>query len=766
MRFHLHPLSAAVLMTVSAAAQAQSSPTPATEPTTLEAAVAQATRSATPAVSVPTDAPAVVESTDAEQIARTINATDSSDALKYLPSLQVRKRYVGDFDHAILATRTSGTGTSARSLTYADGLILSNLLGNANNYTPRWGVVTPEEIARVDVLYGPFSALYSGNSVGAVVGYVTRMPDAFEAHVKAQTYMQNFKLYGTDESYDGQQYSASLGSRVDQWSWWISAAHQDNTSQPIAFVVKPLSTTNATAADTVVTGAVADTAVDGTARYVLGATNTIHTVQDNLKVKLAYDLTPQWRVSYTGAVWQNDVERSVDSYLRDAAGNIVTSGQNTRNLNIAGKRYTLLSTDFAQSTQDQLHWMHGLAFKSDTRGRFDWEGVFSYYDYSKDLQRQIVPTASNANAGRITDNNNTGWRALDLRGIWRPTGESGAHVVSFGVHTDHYQLRTKVNDTSDWANGSAGALFSAFTGSTETDALYLQDAWKFAPRWQATLGARYERWQAFDGTLANATTTQAFGERKENWLSPKLAVSYDTGAAWLLRASAGRAYRAPTVAELYQGSISAGQIVNNDPNLKPENALSADLTAEKDLANGLLRISVFREDMKDALYSQTDVNTNITNIQNIDRILSLGAELAYQGRDLLLRGLDFAGSLTWVDSEVKKNDKNPSSVGKKQVRVPEWRATAVVSYRQNEALSYSLGARYSGEQYSNVNNTDVNPETYFGTSKLFMVDVRARYAFAKGWAVAFGIDNLNNDKAWAFHPYAQRTYHLELKGDF
>jgi iron complex outermembrane receptor protein len=28
-----------------------------------------------------------------------------------------------------------------------------------------------------------------------------------------------------------------------------------------------------------------------------------------------------------------------------------------------------------------------------------------------------------------------------------------------------------------------------------------------------------------------------------------------------------------------------------------------------------------------------------------------------------------------------------------------------------------------------------------------------------------GIDNLNNNKYWAFHPYTQRTYVAELKFD-
>ena len=71
---------------------------------------------------------------------------------------------------------------------FADGIQLSNLLGNGVgglSFPPRWGLVTPEEIERVDVMYGPFPAAYSGNSVGAVVDYQTRIPTQFEAHVAA-----------------------------------------------------------------------------------------------------------------------------------------------------------------------------------------------------------------------------------------------------------------------------------------------------------------------------------------------------------------------------------------------------------------------------------------------------------------------------------------------------------------------------------------------------------------------------------------------------
>ena len=80
--------------------------------------------------SLPTQIPTTMEGITREQIGQTINATDSEDALKYLPSLLVRKRYVGDYNHAVLSSRASGTGNSARSAVYADGIGIENL----NNY--------------------------------------------------------------------------------------------------------------------------------------------------------------------------------------------------------------------------------------------------------------------------------------------------------------------------------------------------------------------------------------------------------------------------------------------------------------------------------------------------------------------------------------------------------------------------------------------------------------------------------------------------------
>src|SRR5262245_14123817 len=206
--------------------------------------------------SLPTQIPTTIEGIGAAEIKTRINATDAEDALKYFPSLLVRKRYIGDYDHAVLATRASGTNNSARSLIYADGIPISNLLGNGATFTPRWGLVTPEQIERVDVLYGPFSAAYPGNSVGAVVHYFTRMPTELEAHARIASFGQHFSLYRSDDTFDGYQAGLSVGNRSNAWSWWLDYQRLDSDSQPIVFANKLVSSGVSATTGVPVSGAV------------------------------------------------------------------------------------------------------------------------------------------------------------------------------------------------------------------------------------------------------------------------------------------------------------------------------------------------------------------------------------------------------------------------------------------------------------------------------------------------------------------------------
>jgi iron complex outermembrane receptor protein len=722
--------------------------------------------------SLPAQIPTTIEGITGAQVEERINAFDSEDALKYLPSLNVRKRYTGDYDHAVLASRASGTGNSARSLVYADGILLSNLLGNGASYTPRWGLVTPEEIERVDVLYGPFAAAYPGNSVGAVVDFQTRMPTRREAHVKLSGYAQDFTLYRTDDRYDGWQGSASLGDRSGAWSYWIDVSRLDSDAQPIAFANKLLSAGVPGDAGVPVTGAVAGRNPSNKDWWLIGATNRTHTVQDHAKFKLAWDVTPKLRASYTFGGWRNEATRASESYLRDAAGNPVYTASR---VNIDGRAYDVKASDFAPSRAALEHAMHGLSLKRHSRDAFDWEIAAGVYDYARDLVRTptvLVPDAETDGAGQVTDMHGSGWNTLALKGIWRPDGGPLAgHTVEFGLQSDHAKLRSRVfASAADWLHAGDGRQVSVFNGNTWLESLYGQDSWRIGDAWRATLGVRAERWRAYGGELSNAVLAAPlpFPGRSEIAWSPKAALAWRVDARWTLKASTGRAVRNPTAAELFQGSVVDNAIVNSDPNLKAEKSWTSELSAETPGDAGSLRVTAFRETTRDALYSQPLLvagGATVNTVQNVGRIRTNGLEMAAQADDVGVRGLGLTGSLTYANSIITENAGFPASVGKWQPRVPRWRATMLATWRATDHWTATLGGRYSGRQYSTLDNSDPNGNAYMGVSDYLVFDARVRYRFDRQWSAAVGVDNLNDRTYWAFHPYTQRTVVAEVRWD-
>ena len=105
-----------------------------------------------------------------------VNAANVEDLMKYAPDCFVRTRFIGD-NNAVPGFRGTHSTQSARTLAMVDGFVISNFLGNSFNFPPAWGVVSPNEVQQFDIVYGPYSARYGGNSMGGIVNITTRPPD-------------------------------------------------------------------------------------------------------------------------------------------------------------------------------------------------------------------------------------------------------------------------------------------------------------------------------------------------------------------------------------------------------------------------------------------------------------------------------------------------------------------------------------------------------------------------------------------------------------
>jgi iron complex outermembrane receptor protein len=710
--------------------------------------------------------PATTESTTADEIAKTINVTNTEDALKYLPNVLIRKRHTGD-TQAPMSTRTSGVGSSARSLIYADGVLLSALIGNNNSTaSPRWGMVAPESIERIDVSYGPFGAAYPGNSIGAVVNITTRMPEKFEAGAKVGLTWQNFDQYGTHDTYPSQQGAVYVGDRTGRVSWWLSLNHVTSNSQPLTTVTaaRPAAPDTTGAATT---GSYADLNRLGASIAVLGGSGFEHQNQDTVTAKVAVDLGAFWRASYSVGLFRNDTDSRAASYLRDASGNTVYTGT----LNLGGYRYTIAPSVFSNGVYNlrEDHWMHTVAVKSDTGGAWDLEAIGTLYDYGKSLQRipsSALPAANSGGAGSVTDMSGTGWYTLDVRGTWRPTD----HTVGVGVHWDRYTLGNVRSNVNAWQSDTQGIVASAARGKTETTGAWIQDVWKIRPDVQLTAGGRYESWRARNGfnfSLAPALSVNQPSLNASRF-SPKASVRWDITPDWTATGSFGMAYRFPTVSELYQAITTGTTLTVPNPNLKPERAVAGELALERRFKDGRVRLSVFQENITDALSSQSaplvaNSTTLFNYVQNVDETRARGVELIADVEDFGVSGLGLSGSLTYVDPKVLRDPVFPAAIGKQIPQVPKFRATLVATYRPDDRWAFTVAGRCSDRTFATIDNSDPITHTYQGFDGYFVLDARVLYQLNRQWSAAVGVDNLNNRKYFLFHAFPQRTVSLELK---
>jgi iron complex outermembrane receptor protein len=372
--------------------------------------------------------------------------------------------------------------------------------------------------------------------------------------------------------------------------------------------------------------------------------------------------------------------------------------------------------------------------------------------------------------GQITDLSGTGWTVFDSRVTLRPKD----HTIDLGYHLDYYHLRQTVNVSNDWMGSQKGAFTSLSSGNTKTHAFYVQDKWQISPEWALIAGGRQEHYEAYDGINQNTTNLARYDDRSRNTFSPKVSLSFEPIPAWGFRAAFGKAYRFPTVTELFQ-QLTLGTapgpvtIVTNNPNLKPEEIYSAEITAERRFVNGLARASLFREDRYDALISQSNilsVGGQTSYVQNVDHVRIHGIELASEWKNVMIPKLDLVVNATLTDSEILKNDAAPSYINKKVPRIPRQLYKAVATYRVSEDFTMSLAARYSGRQFIQLDNSDINPETYAGASRLLFVDAKANYKFKDRWTASLGVDNIFNDQAYVHHPLSQRTGYAQIKFDY
>jgi outer membrane receptor protein involved in Fe transport len=234
-------------------------------------------------------------------------------------------------------------------------------------------------------------------------------------------------------------------------------------------------------------------------------------------------------------------------------------------------------------------------------------------------------------------------------------------------------------------------------------------------RWNIILGARADDWGNYRGsTLTTPTSGEPaltqYPDRSDLALSPRLSILRSLGDRLAITGSIYRAFRAPTLNELYRTFRVGNVSTLNNPSLAAERLTGAEAGMRLSLFAQRLNVrgTFFWSDIVDPITNVT-VSSTPTLItrqrQNLGKTRSRGLEL--DGGLRLNSTLQAYAGYTFTEATVLQYPGAPGGidlVGRDVPQVPRNAFTWGLSYSGFPRWSLSVSGRFIGEQFDDDQN--------------------------------------------------------------
>jgi len=271
--------------------------------------------------------------------------------------------------------------------------------------------------------------------------------------------------------------------------------------------------------------------------------------------------------------------------------------------------------------------------------------------------------------------------------------------------------------------------------------LFAQDAVQVIPELEVAAALRLDAWQnvAASTTLTHndgtAMTTE-FDDASKLQLDPRIGALYHITREIAVRGSVYRAFRAPTLNELYRPFQVGTVLTAANDQLKPETLWGGELGGQLVLEGVAAQITGFWNQLRDPI-------ANVTLAMPLDGATRQRQNLG----STRIRGVDI--DVTWrpaaawtvrvghtiSDGEVTSAPAQPDLVGKQLAQSPRNRTSAVVTFDDPRLVTITAQARYLGSQFEDDQNTQP-------IGSVVLVDARAERAVGSGFSVFAAGQNL------------------------
>jgi len=382
----------------------------------------------------------------------------------------------------------------------------------------------------------------------------------------------------------------------------------------------------------------------------------------------------------------------------------------------------------------------------------DWDakrkGLFTIrvFGGTENYHQTFSSVAANQNSETLASNQNVPVYHVGFSAQWTRTF-ARRHSVAIGVDG-----RDIVGE-SDELRFSAGLPTSTFDngGRQHETGVFIEDVFAIRQKWQLSLSAREDFWANLDGSSivmpvntgigAIAPSTTIYPNRSENFFSPRASVSRQITRRIVLHASAYRAFRAPTLNELYRPFRVGNVLTNANAGLTAEHFTGGEAGAEVHLWGERLRIrGAFFDGYIDdpvANVTLTSTPTLITRQrENLGSTRSIGFELHAEAR--LTQRMFLSAGYEYVNADVVSFPAGSSLVGLRVPLVPRHDFTAEWSYTRH-AYAFAVQGRAEGEEFDD----DLNQ---YRLPPYFVLSASLSRTFGERLEVFVAGDNLFNSR--------------------
>lgn len=628
----------------------------------------------------------------------------------------------------VVVNRAGGQTTSTVQIrgsnTYQGGAIGTRVQGYYDGFplnTPEtgevvWSSVNMNAADKVEILKGAAANLYGSGAMGGVINVFGHLPDKFE--VKAGI---NGGFYDSPPSSDQSIYRkgsdprfwnsyVGLGNKSGKWNYNLFFTHSNDEG----YRQNSSSLLND---------------VKLKARYDIDAKQYIQLSSFYNESNGGYALTWPYNVSSidiaggTGPVWVAYPERAFD-----VTDPVYTDDTIKRNNALTGLNYVNMLGDNL-SIDARLYYTHNGT-------RIDYNptpatqtlafyplvfGVPSRYEVYNRASGAFNETRSNRYGSGIK----LDWKA------------NSNHRLLFGVDGNV----TNVESTQYIATKPNGALQPI---QEKNAAAFVQDEWKLVDQLTALLSVRYD-WSKIDAkevTFKNYLTppsldkTSTIANPSVEAFSPRIAMNFKATDNMSYRASWGKSFRAPTIAERF---IRDAGFINGVPNpdIDKETMTAYEAGVFKQFSDKVsLDIAGFLNNYDNLIESTSTTvfggpsPTTVFQYKNITKARIWGIETSLNVKPSNDWTLNVAytymnaKNTSYVKNQFKTLDKNPD---------PEWlpmrpehTASASATWKTSSKLSLNLNGKYVGK-YKAVNfYTNPNGTNYPGNFIVFNAGLKCQ----------------------------------------